>query len=196
MSNPLPDAALDQLFREARTQNGFTDREVPDVLIHAVYELAKLGPTAGNSSPARLVFIKSPEARARLNPHLSSSNRDKPIGGAVTCIIAYDLNFAEHIPFLFPHNPGSAAWYQHPAVAQETAFRNSSLQGAYLMLAARALGLDAGPMSGFNKVGVDEEFFAGTQIKSNFLCNLGYGSGENLFPRHPRLSFDQACQIL
>jgi 3-hydroxypropanoate dehydrogenase len=196
MTEPLDAHALDTLFREARTRNAFTDRPVPESLLREVYELAKWGPTAGNSTPARFVFLTTPEAKARLAPHLSKSNAAKSLGGAVQCIVAYDLAFPEKIPFLFPHNPGSAAWYKDADLAEETAFRNGSLQGAYLILACRALGLDCGPMSGFSKSGVDAEFFAGKAWRSNFLVNIGYGSDENLFARSPRLAFEEACQVL
>lgn len=196
MPQTLDAAALDTLFRTARTRNAFTEQPVDEMLLRQVYDLAKLGPTAGNTSPARFVFLTTPEAKVRLAPHLSKSNAAKSIGAAVQCIVAHDLEFADHIPFLFPHNPGSAAWYRDAALAEETAFRNSSLQGAYLILAARALGLDCGPMSGFSKAGVDAEFFAGTAWRSNFLINIGYGSEENLFPRHPRLAFEEACRVL
>lgn len=196
MTERLPDADLDQLFRTARTRNGWRPEPVDDVLLREVYELAKWGPTSANVSPARFVFLKSEAAKARLAPHLSNANRAKTMAAGAVAIVAYDLAFAEKIPQLFPQNPGAAAWFADPAVAEETAFRNGTLQGAYLMLAARSLGLDCGPMSGFDRKGVDAEFFAGTQIKSNFICSLGYGSDENLFPRLPRLSFEEACQLL
>lgn len=196
MTDPLDARAQDQLFREARTRNAFTDRPVPEALLRQVYELAKWGPTSGNVCPARFVFLTTPRAKARLAPHMSRNNRSKDIGAAVQCIVAYDLKFADQIPFLFPHNPASAAWFDDPVVAEETAFRNGSLQGAYLILACRTLGLDCGPMSGFNRAGVDAEFFAGTAWRSNFLCNIGYGSDAGLFARLPRLSFEDACQVL
>lgn len=192
----LEPAALDTLFRSARTRNAFSDKPVPETLLREVYELAKWGPTSANVSPARFVFLTTPEAKARLAPHLSSANRGKTIRAAVQVIIAYDLDFARHVPRLFPQNPGAAAWFADPAMAEETAFRNGSLQGAYFMLAARALGLDCGPMSGFNRAAVDAEFFAGTSWRSNFVCNLGYGTEEALFPRLPRLDFEEACQVL
>lgn len=196
MTDPLDAQAQDQLFREARTRNAFTDQPVSEALLRQVYDLAKWPPTAGNISPARFIFLRTPQAKARLLPHLSRSNAGKTIGAAVQCIVAYDLAFAEKIPFLFPHNPGSAAWYKDAALAEETAFRNGSLQGAYLILACRTLGLDCGPMSGFNRPAVDAEFFPGTTWRSNFLCNIGYGSDEALFERSPRLSFEEACQVL
>lgn len=196
MSQALDAAALDTLFREARTYNAFSDRVVSGDLLRQVYELAKWGPTASNTGPARFLFLTTAEAKARLAPHLSKSNAAKSIGGAVQCVVAYDLDFAQHIPTLFPHNPGSAAWYADPKVAEETAFRSGTLQGAYLILACRALGLDCGPMSGFSKSGVDAEFFAGTSWRSNFVCNIGYGTAEHLHARLPRLAFDEACRVL
>ena len=192
----LEPAALDQLFRTARTRNACSDRPVPETLLREVYELAKWGPTSANVSPARFVFLTTPEAKARLAPYLSAANRNKTTRAAVQVVVAYDLDFARHVPRLFPQNPGAAAWFADPAVAQETAFRNGSLQGAYFMLAARALGLDCGPMSGFDRAGVDAEFFSGTSWRANFLCNLGYGTDEAMFPRHPRLDFDEACEVL
>jgi nitroreductase len=196
MTEPLSASAQDQLFREARTRNAFSDKPVPEALIRELYELLKWGPTSGNVCPARFVFLTTPEAKARLAPLMSRANRSKDIGAAVQVIVAYDLKFADRIPELFPHNPGSAAWFADEAVAEETAFRNGSLQGAYLILAARALGLDAGPMSGFDRAGVDAEFFAGTSWRANFLCNLGYGTDEALFERLPRLSFEDACRVI
>lgn len=196
MSEALDAAALDTLFRTARTYNAFSDKPVPEALLREVYELAKWGPTASNTLPGRFLFLTTPEARERLAPHLSKSNRGKSIGAAVQCVVAYDLDFPAHIPVLFPHNPGSAAWYADPAVAEETAFRSGTLQGAYLMLACRALGLDCGPMSGFSRAGVDAEFFAGTRWRSNFVCNIGYGVDEHLHARLPRLSFEEACRVL
>jgi nitroreductase len=196
MTEPLDAQAQDQLFREARTRNAFTDKPVPEALLRQVYDLAKWGPTSGNVCPARFVFLTTPQAKARLAPHMSRTNRAKEIGAAVQCIVAYDLKFANDIPKLFPHNPGSAAWYDNPALAEETAFRNGSLQGAYLILACRTLGLDCGPMSGFSREAVDAEFFAGTTWRSNFLCNIGYGSDAALFGRLPRLSFEDACEVL
>jgi nitroreductase len=196
MTEPLAAAAQDQLFRTARTRNAFSDKPVPEALLRELYELMKWGPTSGNVGPARFVFLTTPEAKARLAPLMSRNNRAKAIGAAVQVIVAYDLKFAQKIPELFPHNPGSAAWFDDPAVAEETAFRNGSLQGAYLILAARTLGLDCGPMSGFDRAGVDAEFFAGTSWRSNFLCNIGYGTDEALFDRLPRLAFEDACRVL
>ncbi|MGE8247886.1 MAG: malonic semialdehyde reductase [Stenotrophomonas bentonitica] len=195
MSHVLDDAALDQLFRTARTQNAFLDKPVEDSQLQALYELLKWGPTAANGSPARFVFVKSPEAKAKLAPALSEGNHDKTLAAPVTVIVGFDEDFHEKLPFLFPHTDAKA-WFDGPREGRtEGAFRNGSLQGAYLILAARALGLDAGPMSGFDNAKVDEAFFKGTAIKSNFLVNLGYGDASGLFPRLPRLSFDEAARI-
>jgi 3-hydroxypropanoate dehydrogenase len=195
MSQSLDAAALDQLFRTARSQNAFTDQPVTDAELHALYELVKWGPTAANATPARFVFVTSPEAKARLKPALSPSNVDKTMSAPVTVIIGHDLDFHEQLPKLFPHIDAKA-WFDGPQEARvETALRNGALQGAYLILAARALGLDAGPMSGFDSALVDEAFFAGTSIKSNFLVNLGHGDPAGVFERLPRLSFDEAARI-
>ncbi len=194
MKPELDAAALDQLFREARTYNAFSETPVADETLHAIYDLAKMGPTSANVSPGRFVFVTTPEGKAKLLPHVSTSNRPKTAAAPVNVIIAYDLDFAEQIPFLFPQNPGAKAWFADPELVQETAMRNGSLQGAYFMLAARALGLDCGPMSGFDKKGVDAAFFEGTRWRSNFLCNLGYGTAQNLFARLPRLDFATACR--
>lgn len=196
MSASLADPALDQLFRSARTRNAWTSRPVPGSLLHELYDLAKFGPTSANASPARFVFLTTDAGKARIAPFLSAANRPKTLSAPVCVIIAHDLEFAEHLPRLFPHAPDAKTWFAHPEVARITAFRNGSLQGAYLMLAARALGLDCGPMSGFDNGGVDAEFFAGASVKSNFICSLGYGSDENLFERSPRLSFEEACTVL
>jgi 3-hydroxypropanoate dehydrogenase len=197
MTKPLPDAALDQLFREARAFSYWTDEPVSDETFKAVYELAKMGPTAANGSPARFVFVKSDEAKERLKPHLSDNNVHKVMTSAATLIIAHDVKFYDKIPQLFPHNPGARDWYSwSDEHAEKNAFRNGSLQGAYLMLAARSLGLDCGPMSGFNNEGVDQEFFAGTHWRSNFICAMGHGDRSKLHDRSPRLSFDEACQLL
>jgi len=195
MSHELDAAALDQLFRTARTQNAFLDKPVEDSQLKALYELLKWGPTAANGSPARFVFVKSAEAKARLAPALSEGNHDKTLAAPVTVIVGFDLDFHEKLPYLFPH-ADAKSWFDGPQDGRhEGAFRNGSLQGAYLILAARALGLDAGPMSGFDNAKVDEAFFKGTSIRSNFLVNLGYGDPSGLFPRLPRLSFDEAARI-
>ena len=195
MSEVLADAALDQLFRTARTQNAFQDRPVEDSQLHALYELLKWGPTAANTTPARFVFVKSAEAKQKLAPAMSEGNLAKTLAAPVTVIIGQDLDFHEKLPYLFPHTDAKS-WFEGPREGrEEAALRNSSLQGAYLMLAARALGLDAGPMSGFDAAKVDAAFFAGTAIKTNFIVNLGYGDPAGVFPRLPRLSFDEAARI-
>ncbi len=192
----LGDTALDVIFRTARSQNAWQDRPVPQTLLQAVYDLTKMGPTSANCSPARFVFVTSEEAKARLLPHVMDGNKDKVKTAPATVIIAHDLDFADKIPQLFPHNPGAKDWFADPDAAAATAFRNGTLQGAYLMIAARSLGLDCGPMSGFDNAGVDEAFFGGTRWRSNFLCGLGYGDPSELFERSPRLAFDEACQVL
>lgn len=195
MSGKLPAACLDQLFRNARTHNPLIG-EVPDALLHELVDLLKLGPTSANCSPARFLFVKSREAKERLKPHLSEGNLDKTMKAPVCTIIGYDLDFYLYLPKLFPHT-NAKSWFEgDEQKIFDTAFRNGTLQGAYLIMAARALGLDTGPMSGFDNAGVDREFFAGTHIKSNFLCNLGYGDGEKLFPRSPRFDFDEMAKII
>jgi 3-hydroxypropanoate dehydrogenase len=196
MSAVLDDKALDLIFREARTRNGWADTPVSDDEIKAVYDLFKWGPTAVNSTPARIVWIKSEEAKQRLAPHLSAGNRAKSMKAPVIAIIGYDLDFAQTMPKLFPHAPSAKDWFPPGPATEAGAFRNGTLQGAYLIIAARALGLDAGPMSGFDNAGVDAEFFAGTAIKSNFIVALGHGTDENLHPRNPRLGFGEANTIL
>jgi len=198
MSNVLPDAALDQLFREARSHNVWLDAPIPDEQLHALYELLKFGPTTTNSCPARFVFVKSAEAKARLGPTLDAGNHAKTMSAPVTVIVAHDLAFYEKLPQLFPHNLAAKGWFDGKSEAELTtiALRNGSLQGAYLMLAARSLGLDCGPMSGFDNGKVDEAFFSGTSIKSNFLVNLAHGDASKLFPRSPRLAFAETCRIL
>jgi 3-hydroxypropanoate dehydrogenase len=195
LSGRLPSDCLDQLFRHARTHNSLTGK-VPNALLHELVDLLKLGPTSANCSPARFLFVKSREAKEKLKPHLSEGNRDKTMKAPVCTIIGYDLDFYEYLPKLFPHTDAKSWFEGKPKKIKETAFRNGTLQGAYLILAARALGLDTGPMSGFDNAGVDRDFFAGTNIKSNFLCNLGYGDGEKLFPRSPRFSFDEMAEII
>jgi 3-hydroxypropanoate dehydrogenase len=196
MSHVLSDAALDQLFRTARTHNELGG-EVSDETLHRLYELAKWGPTSANMSPLRLVFVRSPEAKAKLAPALDEGNYAKTVAAPVTAIVAYDMAFYDKLPYLFPHTDAKSWFDSKPEPALETAaLRNGSLQGAYVLMAARALGLDCGPMSGFDNARVDEAFFAGTRIKSNFLINLGHGDVAKLFPRSPRLSFDEAAQIL
>jgi 3-hydroxypropanoate dehydrogenase len=196
MHSALPADALDQLFRTARTHNEIGG-EVSDKLLHQLYDLLKWGPTTANSCPARFVFVKSPDARAKLGPALDEGNYKKTMAAPVTVIVAYDTAFFEKMPYLFPHTDAKGWFDSKPKDAIETiCLRNGSLQGAYLLLAARALGLDCGPMSGFDNAKVDEAFFAGTSWKSNFLVNLGYGDASKLFPRSPRLAFDEAARIL
>jgi 3-hydroxypropanoate dehydrogenase len=196
MPESLADGSLDQLFRTARTRNRWRTEILSEALLHAVYDLAKWGPTSANVSPARFVFVASDEAKARLAPHLSSANRPKMLAAPVCVIVAHDLDFAQHLPTLFPHQPGAKDWFSDPEVERTTALRNGTLQGAYLMIAARSLGLDCGPMSGFDNAGVDEAFFPGARIRSNFICNIGHGTDEGLFDRLPRLSFETACSIV
>jgi 3-hydroxypropanoate dehydrogenase len=193
---PLSDDALNQLFTGARTRNGWTDRPVSDDLLRRLYDLTKFGPTAVNATPARFLFLASPGARARLAPHMSEANRAKTLRAPVNVVIGQDIDFHEHLPVLFPHAPGAKDWFADEAHRREIAFRNASLQGGYFLLAARALGLDVGPMSGFDADGVKAEFFAGTAVEPNFIVNLGYGTDENLFPRSPRLGFEEAAAIL
>jgi Nitroreductase len=193
---PLSDAALAQLFTEARTRNGWTDRPVPEALLRQLYDLTKFGPTAVNMTPARFLFVTSPEAKARLVPLMAEGNQAKTAQAPVTVIIGQDIDFHDHLPTLFPHAPGARDWFAEEAGRREAAFRNSSLQGGYFLIAARALGLDVGPMSGFDPAGVKAEFFPEGNVEPNFIVNLGYGSDENLFPRSPRLSFDEAAKIL
>lgn len=194
---PLSEAALRQLFIDARTHNAWLDRPVSDELLHRLAELLKLGPTAANTCPARIVFVKSPEAKAKLGPLMSEGNRAKTLAAPVTAIVGYDLEFYDRMGKLFPHNPGARDWFAgKPAVIEETGLRNSSLQGAYMVLAARALGLDCGPMGGFDRDGVDRAFFPSGTIKSNFVCNLGYGDPAGLRPRGPRLDFEEFCSIV
>jgi 3-hydroxypropanoate dehydrogenase len=192
----LSDEDLDLIFRNARTQNKWQDKPVSPTLLMAVYDLMRWGPTSANISPARIIFVTSAQAKERLKPHLSEGNRAKTMSAPATAIIGYDLDFPEHMPRLFPHAPDAKGWFADPKFAEAAAFRNGSLQGAYFIIAARALGLDCGPMSGFDNAGVDREFFAGTKVKSNFLCSLGHGDAAGLFPRSPRLGFDEACKIL
>jgi len=208
---PLSDVALDQLFRAARTYPAWLDIPVGDDTLRQIYDLMKWGPTSGNLCPARIVFVRSVAAKERLRPALSPGNVEKVMTAPATAIIAYDLKFYEKQPTLAPHNPGIRATFAaSPALVEPTAFRNSSLQGAYFILAARALGLDCGPMSGFDNAKVDEEFFAAGKpsgaedqefiaaghYKSNFLCNIGYGDPARMRPRQPRLAFGEVCSIL
>jgi 3-hydroxypropanoate dehydrogenase len=193
MTDKLDNRALDQLFRTARTRNAWAEQPVAERQLRELYDLMKFGPTSGNCCPARFIWVTSAQGKSRLAALAAPNNAPKILAAPVTVIVGYDLDFAEQLPKLFPaRGKDMQAYYSDPLVAQTTAFRNSSLQGAYLIVAARALGLDCGPMSGFNNEAVDFEFFANTRIKSNFICSIGYGSNENLFPRNPRLTFEEA----
>ncbi|MGH8493041.1 MAG: malonic semialdehyde reductase [Moraxellaceae bacterium] len=196
MNTALNDAALKQLFTEARTHNGWLEKPVSDELLQQLYELTVMGPTSANTQPARIVFVKSAEAKARLKPFLAPGNLDKTMSAPVTAIIGSDQAFYEHLPKYFPHADAKSWFVGNDVLIASTAFRNSSLQGAYLILAARALGLDTGAMSGFDAAGVDQEFFPGTAIKTNFLVNLGYGDVAKLFPRSPRPDFADFAKII
>ncbi|MCC6373816.1 MAG: malonic semialdehyde reductase [Moraxellaceae bacterium] len=196
MHTPLDNSTLNQLFTQARTFSAWQDKAVTAEQLHELYELTKFAPTSTNGSPARFVFITSPEAKAKLKPALAEGNVAKTMNAPVTVIVATDYNFYEHLPQLFPQ-PDAKSWFVgNQALIDDTAFRNSSLQGAYLIMAARALGLDTGAMSGFDNTAVDAAFFAGTNTRSNFLINLGYGDVSKLYPRNPRLSFEQAALIV
>ncbi|BAN48830.1 malonic semialdehyde reductase [Metapseudomonas resinovorans] len=210
MSKRLSEEGMDLLFREARTYSAWQEKPVSDYTLRGLYDLMKWGPTSANCCPARILFLRTPEAKRRLLPALAPGNVDKTMAAPVTAIIAYDLKFYEQLPKLFPHTDARAWFADTPELAGLTARRNSSLQGAYFMLAARAMGLDCGPMSGFDNAMVDHEFFpadgsatafqlehfADSQVKSSFLCNLGYGDASKLHPRAPRLEFDEACKLL
>lgn len=196
-SEALDGPALDQIFWQARTHNAWQDRPVPDSLLRRLWETARMGPTSANCQPMRVVFVKSTAAKEKLKPHLAKTNAEKTMKAPATAIIGYDEEFHEHLPRMFPH-ADARAWFagENKRDARiENAFRNGSLQGAYLIMAARALGLDCGPMSGFSNQGVDEAFFAGTSVRSNFLCNLGYGDSSVLHERLPRFDFDEVCRI-
>lgn len=195
-NDPLDELALEQLFLSARTHNAWLDRDVPDALLKRLVDLLKMGPTSANCSPARIVFVKSEDAKKKLEPALSAGNREKTMAAPVTAIIGQDMRFYDHLPKLFPHTDAKSWFTGNDAKIAETALRNSSLQGAYLILAARALGLDCGPMSGFDPNKVDAAFFAGTHVKANFLCNLGYGVVTALKARSPRFSFDEMARIV
>jgi 3-hydroxypropanoate dehydrogenase len=196
MSAMISQAALDQLFVDARSQNAWQSLDIPDETLLQLFDIVKMGPTSANCSPARYLFVKSQEAKARLKPHLSGGNTEKTMTAPVCAIVGYDQAFYEHLPRLFPHTDAKSWFTSSPELAQETAFRNGTLQGGYLIIAARALGLDCGPMSGFDQEGVNNEFFAGTKIKSNFLINLGYGDASGLFDRSPRFEFEDIASIL
>jgi 3-hydroxypropanoate dehydrogenase len=192
----VSDAALDTLFREAHTTRKWLDRKVSPAHLMAIYDLMRWGPTATNITPARIVFVMSQEAKARLKPHLDAGNVRQSMEAPVTAVLGYDLDFPRYIPKLYRDNPKAQSWFTDTQDNRVQALRNGSLQGGYFILAARGLGLDCGPMGGFNHAGIDAEFFAGTQIKSNFLCNLGYGAPGGSRPRNERLAFDEACQII
>jgi 3-hydroxypropanoate dehydrogenase len=196
MSKVLTDESMGLLFRDARTHTYWLNKPVTDELLQQVYDLAKMGPTSANMCPMRIVFVKSLEAKEKLKPALDAGNVDKTMKAPATAIIGMDIRFYEKLPTLYPH-ADARAWFKDlpEPILEYIALRNGSLQGAYFMLAARSLGLDCGPMSGFNNALVDSTFFAGTTSKSNFLCNLGYGDASKLHPRNPRLDFDEACQI-
>ena len=188
--------ALDLIYRKARTYSAWQSKPVDDALLKQAYELARLGPTSANMCPLRVVFVKSKEAKEKLRPALDAGNVDKTMAAPVTAILGMDVHFFEQLPKLYPHADAKAWFKDLPEnILEYVALRNSSLQGAYLMLAARSLGLDCGPMSGFDNAKVDAAFFAGTKVKSNFLCNLGYGDPSKLHPRSPRLTFEEACQV-
>ena len=190
---------LDLIFRNARSQNAWQAKPVSDEQLRELYDLMKWAPTTMNTQPGRILFLRSPEAKARLKPALNPGNVDKTMSAPVTAIIAYDTQFYEQLPQQFPNNPNARSIFageDKKAHAETSAFRNGSMQGGYFILAARAVGLDCGPMSGFNNAKVDAEFFGGTGIKSNFLCNLGYGDAAKVMPRNPRLAFDGACTLL
>ena len=196
MSVSLSDAALDQLFRTARTANAFADTPVSPDTLRQLYDLVKWGPTSANTTPARFVFVTSAEGKAKLAPALAEGNRDKTLAAPVTVIVGHDLDFHDKLPYLFPH-ADARSWFDGPQANRAApALLNGTLQCAYLILAARALGLTAGPMTGFDAAAVDEAFFAGTAIRSSVLVNLGYPTDQGLFPRSPRLSFDEAARIV
>ena len=193
----IEDDDLRQLFLDARTHNAWLDKPVPDTVLREIYDIVKFGPTSMNTQPMRLLFLRTAAAKERLRPHLAPANVDKTMTAPVTAIVGHDLAFHEHLPRLFPHHPNAKGMFESKLpLIEMTAFRNGSLQGAYLIIAARALGLDCGPMSGFDNAGVDAEFFVGTQVKSNFLCNLGYGDHSKVFARTPRFDFASVCTLL
>jgi 3-hydroxypropanoate dehydrogenase len=192
----LDDAALDALFREAHTHNKWTDQPVTDDELRTLFDLLKMGPTSANTSPARFVFVRTQYGKEKLRPALSTGNTDKTMAAPVTVIVAYDPKFYDHLPRLFPHTDAKSWFTDNPGLAEETAFRNGTLQGAYLIIAARALGLDCGPMSGFDRAKVDEAFLSDRGWKSNFLVNIGHGDAEGVRPRSPRFGFDEACVLM
>ena len=195
MTTAISTESIRQLFTGARTHHAWQDKPVDDGLLHDIYDLTKWGPTSANCSPIRIVFVKSQSAKEKLLPTLSGSNVEQVRAAPVTAIVAYDQKFYDQLPTLFPAFDARSLFASNPSLSEQTAFRNSSLQGAYFILAARALGLDTGPMSGFDNAKVDQAFFENSSWKSNFLCNIGYGDAAKLHPRGPRLGFDQACII-
>tara|TARA_B100001769_G_scaffold272079_1_gene265898 strand:+ start:278 stop:943 length:666 start_codon:yes stop_codon:yes gene_type:complete len=195
-TNPLDEEALNLIFGEARSMNGWQDKDVSDAMIHSLYDLTKMGPTSTNCSPARFVFVKSEAEKVKFEPALLPNNISKVMTAPVVAIIGYDLDFSDHMTKLFPHMDVAPMYKGNNEMNVSTAFRNSSLQGAYLIMVARAMGLDCGPMSGFNNQLVDETFFSDTNIKSNFLCCIGYGDSTKIFQRLPRLDFDEVCKII
>lgn len=197
MRGSLDATGLDLIFNTARTQNSWKPEKIAEALLRKIYDLAKMGPTSANCSPARFIFVLSPEGKEKLKPALSKGNLDKTMAAPVTAIIGQDMRFYEHLPELFPHDQSARKWFDgNAALIQETAFRNSSLQGAYLMMAARAMGLDCGPMSGFDQEKVNQAFWPEGRVKVNFLCNIGYGDDAKVFARSPRLAFERACQVV
>lgn len=196
MRTIINDVALDQIFRQARTHRSWTAEPVSDIALQAAYDLARMAPTSANCSPMRVVFVRSPEAKGRLKPALSEGNLEQTMKAPVTAIIAHDLQFYDHLPRLHPYADARSWFVGKEDHARATAFRNGSLQGAYFIIAARAVGLDCGPMSGFDNAVVDAAFFPDGRVKSNFLCNLGYGDGGRMRPRAPRLEFDEVCKIV
>ncbi len=195
-TDSLPQEALERIFTKARTHSVWLSEPVSDELLHQIYDLMKWGATSANCCPARIVFVKSKEAKEKLLPCMAEGNVEKTKTAPVTAIIAYDMEFYENLPKLFPHAPARSWFAGNKPLIESTAFRNGTLQGAYFMIAARSLGLDCGPMSGFDNAKVDAAFFGGTPWKSNFICNLGLGDSGKLYPRSPRLEFNEACKIL
>ncbi len=193
---PLSDKTITQLFTQARTHNGWLPIDVPDALLRQAVEIARWGPTSANCSPLRIVFVRSPEAKAQLAPAMAPGNLDKTLAAPATAILGYDLDFYDKLPRLYPAADARSWFAGNDALIAETAFRNATLQAAYFLIALRALGLDVGPMSGFDKEKVEAAFFAGTRVKANFLMNIGFGDPDKLYPRSPRLAFDEIAKII
>ena len=192
----LTEQGFDLLFRQARTAYAWQDRAVPDDLLRQIHDIMRFGPTSANSCPLRIVFVRSPEAKARLKPFLMDDNIEKTMQAPATAIMAHDMQFYDHLPELFPHADARSWFAGNDKVIADTAFRNSSMQAAYFMIVARGFGLGCGPMSGFDEDGVNKEFFPDGRFRVNFLCNLGYADHSNDFPRSPRFEFDQVCEII